>query len=170
MTRCRSERHQGVEVPVKGGTMTVSPEDVPLAREPGWRLKNVNRPQYDPLYYVSRRNPVTGKTEYFHRVVAQTPPGLTTHHANHDTLDNRRCNLDRVTHARNMQSKAKQRDNTSGYIGVSRHGGRWEAHLRHEGEFQYIGLFETAEEAAHARDARAKELRGDFAVLNFPEG
>jgi hypothetical protein len=31
-----------------------------------------------------------------------------------------------------------------------------------------VGHFATAEEAARARDAKAVELNGEFAILNFP--
>ncbi len=34
----------------------------------------------------------------------------------------------------------------------------------------FIGYFDDEQEAARAYDARAKELYGEFAAVNFPEG
>ena len=33
----------------------------------------------------------------------------------------------------------------------------------------YLGYYATAEEAAHAYDAKAKELHGEFCYINFPD-
>lgn len=41
------------------------------------------------------------------------------------------------------------------------------AQISYENRNVYLGCFGTAEEAAHARDVKAKELYGDFAKLNF---
>lgn len=37
------------------------------------------------------------------------------------------------------------------------------------GKTIYLGSYNTSEEAARVYDTKAKELFGDFALLNFPE-
>ncbi|MBN1125101.1 MAG: hypothetical protein JXA82_08840 [Sedimentisphaerales bacterium] len=46
----------------------------------------------------------------------------------------------------------------------------WRTYIRQENRSVYIGKYTTEEEAARAFDKKAKELRGEFACLNFPEG
>lgn len=62
-----------------------------------------------------------------------------------------------------------QQPNKTGYIGLKQQGSAWIAQLGTHQERRYIGTFPTAEEAARAYDARAKEMYGDQAHLNFPE-
>lgn len=59
---------------------------------------------------------------------------------------------------------------TSPYRGVCFHAAakKYVATLRHQGQNHYLGLYETAEEAALAYDTKAKELCGCGAKLNFP--
>lgn len=45
----------------------------------------------------------------------------------------------------------------------------WAANIRHDGVRYHLGGYATPEEAARAYDAKARELRGDRARLNFPE-
>lgn len=45
---------------------------------------------------------------------------------------------------------------------------RWRAALSHNKERYYLGIYSTEEEAAKAYDVKAKELKGDKAILNFP--
>lgn len=58
--------------------------------------------------------------------------------------------------------------NSSGYRGVKRIGRRWCAGLHASGVAKHLGMFDTAEEAAYAYDAAAREAYGDRAILNFP--
>lgn len=37
-----------------------------------------------------------------------------------------------------------------------------------DGKHNWIGVFDSEEDAARAYDAKAKELWGEFAYLNFP--
>ena len=60
-----------------------------------------------------------GKTIRMHRLINKTPNGLETDHINRNTLDNRRKNLRTVTRALNTFNRVGQKNNTSGYKGIS---------------------------------------------------
>jgi hypothetical protein len=40
--------------------------------------------------------------------------------------------------------------------------------IRHLGKTSFIGSFLVEEDAAHAYDAKARQLHGEFACVNFP--
>jgi hypothetical protein len=67
-------------------------------------------------------------------------------------------------HQQNCNRRA-QASKLCKYKGVVHKGTRWIAQIAK----QYIGTFATEEDAAKAYDAKAKELYGEFACLNFPE-
>ena len=94
-----------------------------------------------------------------------------TDHINGDGLDNRRSNLREVTAVENGRNRRRDRDNTSGFKGVCWHkrDRKWQAGIRDGGKSpRHLGYFSTAEEAAHAYDAAAREMHGEYATLNFP--
>lgn len=68
-------------------------------------------------------------------------------------------------------NRRKQRNNTSGFIGVSQHKQtlKWHASIKANGRSKFIGSFDDPIEAAVARDRVAIELWGGKAKLNFPE-
>jgi len=45
---------------------------------------------------------------------------------------------------------------------------RFESRIKVDGKCRYLGLFLTAEAAALAYDAAAREVFGDYAWTNFP--
>ena len=72
-------------------------------------------------------------------------------HINQDPTDNRIENLRDVTHAENHKNKTLQKNNTTGYLGVSKHHGKYRAEICSNNIKKYLGYYDTAEEAAAAR-------------------
>lgn len=76
---------------------------------------------------------------------------------------NRRCvkpsHLRPVTSKQNLEHVIRLRkDNTSGYLGVTRQGSRWHARVVHNGEVYLLGNHDTPEEAAEAASLKRLEL------------
>lgn len=90
-------------------------------------------------------------------------------HANGIKTDNRRSNLRICSKSQNGYNQSAQRNNTTGYKGVTRHiqTGRFIAQIRHNGKRKYIGSYATPEEAYSAYCEAAIELHGEFS--NFGE-
>jgi hypothetical protein len=85
-------------------------------------------------------------------------------HIDGNRQDNRIENLRRVTHQQNVWNRGMQRNNTSGFRGVSFDKRRqcWEANIRFNKVKQRLGRFDTPEEASAAYEAKAKELFGEY--------
>ena len=90
-------------------------------------------------------------------------------HKNRCRLDNRRCNLRAVTQQQNHCNKSKQRNSSSGYIGVTWHSRDkvWHAQVRCNGKRYHLGCFTSSVAAAKAYDRAALELHGKYATTNF---
>ena len=123
-------------------------------------------------YYAVRVINQDGKkhTLLMHRAVMNALPDQIVDHINHNTLDNRRSNLRIASPSESQHNKLRQRNNTSGFIGVDFFSktGQWRARIVHHNVEIHLGLFDTPKQAAQTRDRKAIELRGRFAVLNFP--
>lgn len=108
-----------------------------------------------PKGYAVRRPRVNGKryTIHMHRLINDTPDHLQTDHINRDRLDNRRSNLRSVTNQENSLNKGINKNNTSGYKGVSwdKTRGSWKAHITTGGAMINIGRYQTKDEARKAR-------------------
>jgi hypothetical protein len=92
-------------------------------------------------------------------------------HVNGDGLDNRKSNLQIVSHAENIRKSRVQKNNTSGFRGVSWHKGdrRWQAFVEVDNIRKYLGSFKNKIDAALAYDQAAKKYFGRFATLNLPD-
>ena len=144
---------------VTGGHTILDAEDYPEANRWTWRD--------DGRGYVRRSHRINGRsvTTYMHREVMKCPPGMTVDHINGDKKDNRKSNLRICTLHENIFNGRLRKNNTTGYKGVTKTRGKYQVSIN----CKHVGFFKTAEEAARAYDARARELHGKFAVLNFPD-
>jgi hypothetical protein len=158
-----------VELCLAGYVIKVSPEDVDRVLSRNWYP---SRCKGRPDYLISQNGPRgTVVTTYLHRfIVGATPGDPRVDHANTDTMDYRRCNLRYATPTQN--SVNAMRVNRDGYKGVRLRcdGKKWTARIQFDGRGIHLGSFDTPEDAARAYDAKAAELYGDFARLNFPGG
>lgn len=103
-----------------------------------------------------------------HRLITNATESQHIDHINRNRLGNCRENLRFATMAEN-QYNAKGRKGTSFYKGVSWNlaKNRWAAQIQYNHKNTHIGYFKKEEEAAKAYDAKAKELFGEFAYLNY---
>ncbi len=112
---------------------------------------------------------VSPKLRLLHRLIMQTPPRLTVDHGDTDGLNDRRHNLSNITVAQNVARRHHFPRTASGRTGVYPVGSRYMATISIGNKAQYIGTYDTIDEAARAWDKVAFQVRGDFAVLNFPD-
>jgi len=78
-------------------------------------------------------------------------PVLYIDHINGDTSDNRFCNLREATNSLNQQNQKKAKStNSSGFLGVSKHGNGYMARIHIDGKTKCLGTFDTPEVASNA--------------------
>lgn len=133
-----------------------------------WYLhsRNLNRV---PYAYRQWKENGQRRSEFMHRRITKAPAGYMVDHADRDGLNNQRRNLRVCTGTFNNVNRELP-DNVSGYRGVFPGGiGRWRAQVTFRGIRINLGTYRDRVEAARVWDAKAKELFGEFAWLNFPE-
>lgn len=86
-------------------------------------------------------------------------------HINGITIDNRICNLREATLSQNQHNRKAQKNNKSGFKGVSWHKRikKWYAVIKHQHKLIYLGYYDTPEKASEAYKSKAIELAGQFA-------
>lgn len=147
----------------RGKYAIVDPEDYEWLMKYKWHASDGRGGNF---YAVNR------KMQKMHRLIMNAPKGKVVDHINRNGLDNRKANLRPATHTQNMWNNGQRVERfSSKYRGVSWHKRlkRWAAIISINGKPKTIGYFKDEVKAAKAFDKVAKELRGEFAVLNFTE-
>lgn len=104
-----------------------------------------------------------------HRQIMRAPDGVLVDHANGNPLDNRHANLRFCTFAQNAQNRRRVVPGSSSrFKGVTWHKqrGRWQAAIKVDKRFIFLGLFTDEQEAADAYDRAAVKHHGEFACTN----
>lgn len=114
--------------------------------------------------YVTRTN--GNETEYLHRLITMARRSEFVDHIDGNRTNNRRDNLRLVTWKQNCYNTRTNKNNTSGYKGVSYYHDRWRAYITVDGRQKHLGTFPTKEAAALAYNVAAAEHYGEYAFLN----
>lgn len=122
------------------------------------------------IYYAVRSERLEdGKrsSRFMHRTILGIEPGTEVDHIDGDGLNNARCNLRPASRAENQRNRGMQKNNTSGYKGVSldKRYQRWYAHINIDGKMKHLGSFDTPEAASRAYEEAARIHYGDFVRL-----
>jgi hypothetical protein len=158
-----------IEVPLtKGYAAIIDKEDAHLVLPYKWQA-NVKHPKTGQIYAQRK---IDGKITGMHRVIAGAKPGEQVDHRDRDGLNNRRANLRVCTVMQNRQNNPLYSVNPTGLRGVVPAPGRdgvWRASISVDGKYTFLGHYDSPEKAALAYDYACRKLRGEFAVLNFPD-
>jgi hypothetical protein len=99
------------------------------------------------------------KMQKLHRFLMDFPDILMVDHINHNTLDNRFCNL--RTADRYLNGGNRDQVTSSKYTGVYWHKQtkKWMAYINIEGKMHHLGLFKSEEDAHETYQKRLEEVR-----------
>ncbi len=142
----------------RGGFTRISLVDLDLAQY-SWHIADSGyvegtRPQDSTSDDKRKRSKC--KRVMLHQIILERKLGrklcdeCETHHLSLDKTDNARENLIELLKVYNSRIKGRHRDNTSGYLGVSRNNSKqnpWKSEFYRDGE-RKLAYFQTAEEGA----------------------
>lgn len=136
------------------------------------RIMAMGKWHYTHKGYASKRKDMNGHS-FMHRVIMNAPKNAQVDHIWGNRLDNRKENLRICTNSQNQYNSRIQKNNKSGYKGVSWHkkNKKWKAKIQLSGRDIHLGYFICPIEAAKAYNKSAIENYGEFAWLNkIPNG
>lgn len=149
----------------RGMVALIDAVDLPRVLTRGWCVQALPGGRF----YVKGWNRERRQIEYLHRFLLNAPAGQHIDHQNGNGLDNRRVNLRFATPSQNCANQHVRRTRTksSRFKGVSwrAYYQRWCAEVHCEGR-RYTRSFLNEEDAARWYNATAREVFGEFALLN----
>jgi HNH endonuclease len=156
----------------KHGTFRVliDPEDWPRVSGRNWHVSKRRHGFYfhTDIYVGTKRTGVA-----LHRLIMNAPDGVQVDHIRHNYCDNRKSHLRLGTQLQNNANRRKLPGKSSRYKGVSRYKTcEWQASIKINRKSRYLGHCPDTPEGeidcARLYDCAARELHGEFALLNFP--
>jgi hypothetical protein len=149
----------------KGKFALVDEDDFDRVSEHSWCVTEGKKTSYAKTYL--RQNNGRQSSKLHHYILSVTDVKIRIDHINMNGLDCRRSNLRVTDGSKNMANTLAH--SKSGYKGVATtRGGKFVATIRMDHQGYHLGVFDVAEDAARAYDAKARELHGSNGRFNFP--
>ncbi len=123
-------------------------------------------------FYARRNIPkISGKrgSLLMHRLILNMlNPKMQVDHLNHFTLDNRKCNLRICTDAENKRNREMNKNNLSGYKGISfdKRVNKYHSSISINKKRFFLGSYIDPIDAARAYNEAALKYHGEFAHIN----
>lgn len=152
----------------QGQIALIDDEDYELVSQYKWYASYDNKTKSFYARTAVRRPDGRRTSLSMHRLITKLEKGnpLQVDHLKHNTLDNRKESLKIGTCQDNSRNKRKQRNNTSGYIGVywQKRDKKWMAYIKLNNKMVYLGYFNSKHDAARRYNEVA--AANGFLVLN----
>ena len=134
----------------QGYYTTLDDEDFDKLRSHLWHAA-VQPEAHNQLVYANSR--INGRHQNMHTVILPYVKGKEVNHKDHDGLNNRRMNLEYVTHGANIRH-GRFRSGSNDYRNIyPTPNGRWQVIVKVQQRLHYIGRYDTIDEALAARNA-----------------
>jgi len=144
----------------QGKFALVDDEDYCLAKKHKWYVTSGG-------YLLTRDSKIGRLHRYILELNGFNIKGKIIDHKNENKLDNRKSNLRFCNKSENGANSTKRLSlSKSGYKGVYFSQNKWMAKITKNYNDIFIGRYDTKEKAALAYNKKAKELFGEFAMLN----
>ena len=132
------------------------------AIKPGQQIKGTVSNGY-MVVSIDRKNYLIHRLAWF--LTFQKFPDQQIDHINHNKLDNRLCNLREASPSENQWNKKRQRNNSTGFKGVSlnKNTGLYKARVKKARKEFWLGCYKTPEEAHEAVQNARNLLHNQFA-------
>jgi hypothetical protein len=150
------------------GVVLVDDEDYPRLSNYKWFLqRNILA---DGTYQDYARTNIVIEGKRTGILMHQMLLGRSTHrtpidHKDNDGLNNQRKNIRFLSQSQNLQRSIKT-EALSGYRGVRKSSNktviRYQAYIRYEGEYKYLGTFDTPEEASVTYEQARSSILGEL--------
>lgn len=138
----------------------VDDEDFELLSKSSWHLVN--------KHYATRMT-IDGSTKLMHRLILNVPKEMHTDHINHNGLDNRKSNLRICSNSENIRNRKINKNNTSGYKGVSWSANmkKWRSAIGFEGKVIVLGHFKDKKKAAISYNLASDKYHKEYSYKNI---
>ena len=146
----------------------IDKEDIDLVISKGrWQAyidKSYSKETYYIQHYYYDNKLKKNKAIKLHRLITNCPNGFVVDHINHNTLDNRKCNLRVLTDLENKQNmKNKGKLNLTG---IRKMGNKYSSRIQVNG-ISYCKHFDTIEEAIEFRKLYLPDYNVDIVYNSY---